>query len=76
MVSLPLLPSSAERQLLLVGTLADAVEDRLIHLFGRLGIDRVRSLPPRQSTAQRYRGCVESRPACVESDIAFREQQS
>jgi len=47
----PLLPSSAERQLLLVGTLADAVEDRLIHLFGRLGIDRVRSLPPRQSTA-------------------------
>ncbi|QNJ17451.1 light-independent protochlorophyllide reductase subunit N [Synechococcus sp. A18-40] len=47
----PLLPSSTERQLLLVGTLADAVEDRLIHLFGRLGIDRVRSLPPRQSTA-------------------------
>ena len=47
----PLLPSSAERQLLLVGTLADAVEDRLIHLFGRLGIDRIRSLPPRQSTA-------------------------
>ncbi len=47
----PLLPSSAERQLLLVGTLADAVEARLLHLFGRLGIDRVRSLPPRHSTA-------------------------
>jgi light-independent protochlorophyllide reductase subunit N len=47
----PLLPSSAERQLLLVGTLADAVEDRLILVFGRLGSDRVRSLPPRQSTA-------------------------
>ena len=46
----PMLPSSDERQLLLVGTLADAVEDRLIHLFGRLGIHRVRSLPPRQST--------------------------
>ncbi len=46
----PLLPSSDERQLLLVGTLADAVEDRLIHLFGRLGIDTVRSLPPRSST--------------------------
>ena len=46
----PLLPASDERQLLLVGTLADAVEDRLIHLFGRLGIDSVRSLPPRQST--------------------------
>jgi len=47
----PLLPASDERQLLLVGTLADAVEDRLIHLFGRLGINRVSSLPPRQSTA-------------------------
>ena len=46
----PMLPSSDERQLLLVGTLADAVEDRLIHLFGRLGIHCVRSLPPRQST--------------------------
>ena len=46
----PMLPSSDERQLLLVGTLADAVEDRLIHLFDRLGIHCVRSLPPRQST--------------------------
>ena len=46
----PMLPSSDERQLLLVGTLADAVEDRLVHLFGRLGIHCVRSLPPRQST--------------------------
>ena len=45
----PLLPTSEERQLLLVGTLADAVEDRLIHLFGRLGISTIRSLPPRQS---------------------------
>ena len=46
----PMLPSSTERQLLLVGTLADAVEDRLITLFKRLGIETVRSLPPRQST--------------------------
>ena len=46
----PLLPHSEERQLLLVGTLADAVEDRLVHLFGRLGISSVSSLPPRQST--------------------------
>ena len=46
----PLLPASEERQLLLVGTLADAVEDRLVHLFGRLGINTIRSLPPRQST--------------------------
>ncbi|MEB3247287.1 MAG: ferredoxin:protochlorophyllide reductase (ATP-dependent) subunit N [Synechococcus sp.] len=46
----PLLPATEKRQLLLVGTLADAVEDRLIHLFGRLGIDSISSLPPRQST--------------------------
>ena len=47
---LPFLPSNDERQLLLVGTLADSVEDRLINLFGRLSISTVRSLPPRQST--------------------------
>jgi len=46
----PLLPVSDARQLLLVGTLADAVEDRLIHLFSKLGIETVRSLPPRQSS--------------------------
>jgi light-independent protochlorophyllide reductase subunit N len=33
-----------------VGTLADAVEDRLVGLFQRLGIERVASLPPRRST--------------------------
>ena len=47
---IPLLPSTDQRQLLMVGTLADAVEDRLIHLFGRIGIDSVCSLPPRKST--------------------------
>ena len=46
----PFLPNSDKRQLLLAGTLADAVEDRLIHLFARLGIETVCSLPPRQST--------------------------
>jgi len=46
----PLLPASEERQLLLVGTLADAVEDRLVHVFNRLGVSTVRSLPPRQSS--------------------------
>ena len=46
----PLLPASDEPQLLLVGTLADMVEDRLIGLFQRLGIKVVRSLPPRRST--------------------------
>jgi light-independent protochlorophyllide reductase subunit N len=47
---LPLLPSTEEPQLLLVGTLADAVEDRFVALFQRLGIPVVRSLPPRRST--------------------------
>ncbi len=46
----PFLPSTDKRQLLLAGTLADAVEDRLVHLFARLGIETVCSLPPRQST--------------------------
>ncbi|NDC14376.1 MAG: ferredoxin:protochlorophyllide reductase (ATP-dependent) subunit N [Synechococcaceae bacterium WB9_2_170] len=46
----PLLPSSDEPQLLIAGTLADAVEDRLIGLFARMGVDAVRSLPPRRST--------------------------
>ncbi len=46
----PLMPNSNEAQLLLVGTMANAVEDRLIHLFERLGIPSVSSLPPRQST--------------------------
>ncbi len=47
---IPLLPRSEENQLLIAGTLADAVEDRLISLFHRLGIERVASLPPRRST--------------------------
>ena len=47
---IPLLPASSEQQLLIVGTLADAVEDRLIGLFQKMGIERVASLPPRRST--------------------------
>jgi len=43
-------PDAPESQLLLVGTLADAVEDRLVGLFQKLGIERVASLPPRRST--------------------------
>ncbi|MFM9111409.1 MAG: ferredoxin:protochlorophyllide reductase (ATP-dependent) subunit N [Prochlorococcaceae cyanobacterium] len=42
-------PADAD-QLLIVGTLADAVEERFLTLFGRMGIHRVRSLPPRRST--------------------------
>jgi light-independent protochlorophyllide reductase subunit N len=47
---IPLMPASSEQQLLIAGTLADAVEDRLIGLFHKLGIERVASLPPRRST--------------------------
>ena len=46
----PLMPQTQEKQLLLVGTLANAVEDRLITLFKRIGIQRIQSFPPRQST--------------------------
>jgi len=46
----PLLERSDEEQLLIVGTLADAVEDRFMALFERMGLPRVRSLPPRRST--------------------------
>jgi len=46
----PLMPRNEEDQLLIVGTMADVVEDRLIWLFKRLGIERVRTLPPRRST--------------------------
>ena len=45
----PLMASSQEEQLLLVGTLANAVEDRFKTLFERMGISKVESLPPRQS---------------------------
>jgi light-independent protochlorophyllide reductase subunit N len=47
---LPLMPSSDEPQLLIVGTLADAVEDRFLTLFERMGLPPVRCLPPRRST--------------------------
>ncbi|MEB3352644.1 MAG: ferredoxin:protochlorophyllide reductase (ATP-dependent) subunit N [Cyanobacteriota bacterium] len=47
---IPLMPRSEASQLLIAGTLADAVEDRLIGLFHKLGIEQVVSLPPRRST--------------------------
>ena len=46
----PLMPESSTPQLLLVGTLADGVEERFLTLFERLGISPVASLPPRRST--------------------------
>ena len=46
----PLLPYSEESKLLLVGTLANPVEDRLKTIFNRIGIKNISSFPPRQST--------------------------
>jgi light-independent protochlorophyllide reductase subunit N len=48
----PALPAStgATRELLVVGTLADIVEDQFRRLFDELGIGPVRFFPPRNST--------------------------
>jgi light-independent protochlorophyllide reductase subunit N len=46
---LPAEPSDAPKSLLVVGTLADVVEDQFARLFAQLGLERVRFLPPRNS---------------------------
>ena len=43
------LPAVKSRQLLVVGALADVVEDQFARLFAAMGIDTVRFLPPRQA---------------------------
>jgi len=45
----PELPAADERSLLVVGALADIVEDQFRRLFDQLGIGPVRFLPPRRS---------------------------
>jgi light-independent protochlorophyllide reductase subunit N len=45
----PELPATAERSLLVVGALADIVEDQFRRLFEQLGIAPVHFLPPRSS---------------------------
>ncbi|MDJ0867165.1 MAG: ferredoxin:protochlorophyllide reductase (ATP-dependent) subunit N [Myxococcota bacterium] len=48
----PELPEARDaRSLLVVGTLADVVEDQFARLFAELGIDRVDFLPPRRADA-------------------------
>jgi len=48
----PALPplATGEDQLLVVGSLADVVEDQFVRLFEALGIGNVKFLPPRRST--------------------------
>jgi light-independent protochlorophyllide reductase subunit N len=47
----PQMAASDEPQLLVVGALADVVEDQFLRLFEELGIGPVRFLPPRRSSA-------------------------
>jgi len=46
---LPAEDATAERSLLVVGALADVVEDQFSRLFAELGVGPVRFLPPRQA---------------------------
>jgi light-independent protochlorophyllide reductase subunit N len=46
----PTLPASDQSSLLVVGALADVVEDQFRRTFRELGIDSVEFLPPRRST--------------------------
>jgi light-independent protochlorophyllide reductase subunit N len=45
----PLMPPARERQLLIVGALADVVEDQFRRLFSQMGVEHVGFLPPRLS---------------------------
>lgn len=50
----PVLPAAdpdAEVELMLVGTIADVVEDQFLRIFEEMGIGRVAVFPPRRSTA-------------------------
>ncbi len=47
----PGLASTDQAQLVVVGALADAVEDQFTRLFNAIGLDRVAFLPARRSTA-------------------------
>ena len=48
--SLPAQPRAAEADLLVVGALADVVEDQMRQLLGDMGVTNVRFFPPRRST--------------------------
>ncbi len=47
---LPLMESTDDEKLLLVGTIANNVEDRFKKIFNNIGITNIESFPPRQST--------------------------
>ena len=47
----PVLPANDADELLIVGALADVVEDQFQRLFSAMGIENVRFLPPRKAAA-------------------------
>ena len=47
--AMPAMPASAPAELLIVGALADVVEDQFARLFAELGIGPVRFFPPRRA---------------------------
>ncbi len=47
---IPLMESTDEEKLLIVGTIANNVEDRFKKIFKNIGINNVENFPPRQST--------------------------
>ena len=49
---LPSQAADAPLELLVVGTLADVVEDQFMRLFSSMGIERVRFFPPRRASDQ------------------------
>jgi light-independent protochlorophyllide reductase subunit N len=48
--ALPSAPPDAEATLMIVGALADVVEDQFVRLLNEMGISKVKALPPRRST--------------------------
>ncbi|MCE2970706.1 MAG: ferredoxin:protochlorophyllide reductase (ATP-dependent) subunit N [Burkholderiales bacterium] len=46
----PLLPATTDKQLLIVGSLAEVVEDQLSRLLRQMGIENFAFLPPRRAT--------------------------
>ena len=49
---LPAQAADAQQELMVVGTLADVVEDQFIRLFAQMGMERVRFFPPRRAADQ------------------------
>ncbi len=47
----PVLPSSDDTELLIVGAMADVVEDQFSRLFAAMGIESVHFLPPRNASS-------------------------